>query len=67
MYVKNDKGNVVKVTFGDTSGLRVKLDDKRFKKEFASRHNCEQQKDKTTAYWSCITKICKTIRTQWWG
>ena len=34
VYVKNDKGNVVKVTFGDTSGLRVKLDDKQARKNF---------------------------------
>ena len=54
VYVKNDKGNVVKVTFGDTSGLKVKLDDKEARKNFASRHNCDQQKDKTKAgYWSC--------------
>ena len=55
VYVKNDKGNVVKVTFGDTSGLRVKLDDKQARKNFASRHNCEQQKDKTTG--SCILEL----------
>ena len=48
--MKNDKGNVVKVTFGDTSGLRVKLDDKQARKNFASRHNCEQQKDKTSLH-----------------
>jgi hypothetical protein len=54
VYVKNDKGNVVKVTFGDTSGLKVKLSDKEARKSFAARHNCAQQKDKTKAgYWSC--------------
>ena len=55
VYVKNpDTGNIKKVTFGDTTGLRVKLDDKEARKNFSARHNCEQQKDKTTAaYWSC--------------
>ena len=53
--MKNDKGNVVKVTFGDTTGLRVKLDDKQARKNFASRHNCEQQKDKTT--FPCILEL----------
>ena len=55
VYVKDPKtGNVKKVTFGDTSGLKVKLDDKEARKNFAARHNCDQQKDKTKAgYWSC--------------
>jgi len=55
VYVKDPKtGNVKKVTFGDTSGLKVKLDDKKARKSFAARHNCDQQKDKTKAgYWSC--------------
>jgi len=54
VYVKNDKGNVVKVTFGDTTGLKVKIDDPEARKNFSSRHNCPMQKDKTTAaYWSC--------------
>jgi hypothetical protein len=55
VYVKDPKtGNVKKVTFGDTSGLKVKLDDKEARKSFAARHNCDQQKDRTKAgYWSC--------------
>ena len=55
VYVKDPKtGNVKKVTFGDTTGLKVKLDDKEARKNFAARHNCDQQKDKTKAgYWSC--------------
>ena len=27
VYVKNDKGNVIKVQFGDTSGLKAKISD----------------------------------------
>ena len=55
VYVKDPStGNVKKVTFGDTSGLKVKLSDKEARKNFAARHNCDQQKDKTKAgYWSC--------------
>jgi len=55
VYVKDPStGNVKKVTFGDTSGLKVKLDDKEARKSFAARHNCDQQKDRTKAgYWSC--------------
>ena len=54
VYVKNDKGNVVKVNFGDTSGLSVKLKDPKRRKAFSDRHNCPAKKDKTKAgYWSC--------------
>jgi len=55
VYVKDPStGNVKKVTFGDTSGLKVKLSDKEARKNFAARHNCDQQKDRTKAgYWSC--------------
>lgn len=55
VYVKDPStGNVKKVTFGDTSGLKVKLDDPAARKSFAARHKCDQQKDKTKpAYWSC--------------
>jgi hypothetical protein len=53
VYVKNDKGNVVKVSFGDP-GLSVKFSDEEARKSFAARHNCDTKKDKTTAgYWSC--------------
>jgi hypothetical protein len=54
VYVKNDKGNVVKVEFGDTSGLTAKIDDPEARKNFSARHNCPEKKDKTTpGYWSC--------------
>jgi hypothetical protein len=54
VYVKNDKGNVIKVSFGDTSGLKAKIDDPEARKNFASRHDCANKKDKTKAgYWSC--------------
>jgi len=54
VYVKNEKGNVVKVTFGDTSGLKAKINDRDAAKNFASRHQCDTKKDKTTpGYWAC--------------
>jgi len=53
VYVKNDKGNVVKVEFGDPN-MEIKRDDPARLKSFRARHNCDQKKDKTTAgYWSC--------------
>ena len=56
VYVKNKKGNVVKVTFGDPN-LSIKRDDPNRRKNFRARHNCDtdpRAKDRTTAkYWSC--------------
>ena len=53
VYVKNKKGNVIKVSFGDT-GLSVKLKKRGARASFAARHKCAQKKDKTKAgYWSC--------------
>jgi len=55
VYVKDPStGNIKKVTWGDTSGLKIKLKDKAARKSFAARHKCAQQKDKTSAaYWAC--------------
>ena len=53
VYVKNDKGNVIKVTFGDPN-MEIKRDDPGRRKNFRARHNCDDKKDKTKAgYWSC--------------
>jgi hypothetical protein len=61
VYVKNDKGNVVKVSFGDTTGLSIKRDDPERRKSFRARHKCDTAKDKTTArYWSCRMWTAKT-------
>lgn len=47
-------GNIKKVTFGDTTGLKVKLDDKEAARSFAARHKCSEKKDKTQpGYWAC--------------
>lgn len=57
VYVRNpDTGNVKKVEWGDTSGLKLKIDDPDARKSFAARHQCDQQKDRTSAaYWACNT------------
>jgi hypothetical protein len=53
VYVKNEKGNVVKVNFGDPN-MKIKKNIPERRKSFRARHKCDQQKDKTTpAYWSC--------------
>ena len=54
VFVKNEKGNVVRVNFGDAGDLKSKINDPEARKNFAARHNCSEKKDKTKAgYWSC--------------
>lgn len=53
VYVKNKKGNVVKVNFGDPN-MRIKKSIPGRRKSFRARHKCHTAKDRTTArYWSC--------------
>lgn len=53
VYVKNDKGNVVKVNFGDPN-MEIKRDDPERRKSFRARHNCENPGPRWKArYWSC--------------
>ena len=53
VYVK-DGDKVKKVSWGDTTGLKVKLDNIPARKSFAARHDCANKKDKTKAgYWAC--------------
>lgn len=53
VYVKNDKGNVVLVRFGDPN-LSIKKNQPERQKSFMARHKCSEKKDKTTpGYWSC--------------
>lgn len=53
VYVKNEKGNVVKVNFGDPN-MEIKRDDPARRKSFRARHNCANPGPKTKArYWSC--------------
>ena len=53
VYVKNEKGNVVKVNFGDPN-MRIKKNIPARRKSFRARHKCDTAKDRTSArYWSC--------------
>jgi hypothetical protein len=53
VYVKNEKGNVVKVNFGDPN-MEIKRDDPKRRASFRARHNCDNPGPKTKArYWSC--------------
>ena len=53
VYVKNEKGNVVKVNFGDPD-MKIKVSDPARRKSFRARHNCENPGPKWKArYWSC--------------
>jgi hypothetical protein len=53
VYVKNEKGNVVKVNFGDPN-MKIKRDDPARRKNFRARHNCANPGPKWKArYWSC--------------
>jgi hypothetical protein len=60
VYVKNDKGNVVKVNFGfggkSAKGKRMVIKDKNPKRRaaFRARHNCKNPGPRWRArYWSC--------------
>jgi hypothetical protein len=53
VYVR-DKGKIKKVSFGDTTGLRAKLNNPKARQAFSKRHDCPNKKDRTKAsYWSC--------------
>jgi hypothetical protein len=53
VYVKNAKGNVVKVNFGDKK-MRIKKSNPNRRKSFRARHNCANPGPRWKArYWSC--------------
>ena len=54
VYVRKPGGGVKKVSFGDTTGLKAKINNPEARRAFAARHKCSTAKDKTKAsYWSC--------------
>jgi len=59
VYVRNDKGNVVKVNFGqggDAKGgtMRIRKNNPEARKSFRARHNCDNPGPRWKArYWSC--------------
>ena len=53
VYVKNEKGNIIKLGFGDPN-MEIKRDDPARSKSFRARHNCSDPGPKWKArYWSC--------------
>ena len=54
VYVKNDKGNIVKVTFGDPN-MAINRDDDGARKSFRARHGCDVDPGPKwkAKYWSC--------------
>ena len=53
VYVKNPKGNVVKVNFGQ-KGVKIKKSNPGRRKSFRARHNCDNPGPRHKArYWSC--------------
>ena len=61
VYVKNEKGNVVKVEFGDPN-MEIKRDDPGRRANFRARHNCDNPGPKYKArYWSCKFWSAKSV------
>jgi hypothetical protein len=54
VYVKNEKGNVIKLGFGDPS-TDIKRDDPKRLKSFRARHHCDTNPGPKwkARYWSC--------------
>jgi hypothetical protein len=53
VYVKNDKGNVVKVGFGDPN-MKIKKSNPARRRSFRARHKCDTPGPRWKArYWSC--------------
>lgn len=54
VYVKNDKGNVVMVKFGDPN-MEIRRDDPNRRKNFRARHQCDTNVGPKwkARYWSC--------------
>lgn len=53
VYVKNDKGNIIKLGFGDPN-LEIKRDDPERRKAYRARHGCDNPGPRWKAnWWSC--------------
>ena len=64
VYVRDPQTkNIKKVQWGDTTGLKVKLNDPEARKSFAARHKCSTRNDKTSAsYWACrMPRFAKSL------
>jgi hypothetical protein len=61
VFVKNDKGNVVKVNFGDPN-MEIKRDNPARRRNFRARHNCDNPGPRWKArYWACKTWSSKPV------
>ena len=61
VYVKNDKGNVVVVRFGDPN-MEIKRDDPDRRSNYRARHGCDDPGPKWKAnYWSCRMWAKKSV------
>jgi hypothetical protein len=67
VYVRNEKGNVVKVNFSQ-SGMKKRFNEPARVKSFVARHNCYGNKDKTSAsYWACRwPRYFSDSGKKWW-
>ena len=54
VYVKNEKGNIIKLGFGDPN-MEIKRDDPKRRKAFRARHSCDDDIGPKwkARYWSC--------------
>jgi hypothetical protein len=54
VYVKNEKGNIIKLGFGDPN-MEIKRDDPKRRKAFRARHSCDDDigPKYKARYWSC--------------
>lgn len=75
VYVRDpNTKNIKKVSFGDTTGLKAKINNPEARKSFAARHKCSTRNDKTKpSYWSCrLPRFAKSLGMQvdnpnaWW-
>lgn len=61
VYVRNEKGNVIKLGFGDPN-MEIKRDDPERRKSYRARHNCANPGPKWKAnYWSCKMWSSKNV------
>jgi hypothetical protein len=67
VYVRNEKGNVIKVNFSQ-SGMKKRFNEPARVKSFVARHNCYGNKDKTSAsYWACRwPRYFSDSGQRWW-
>ena len=70
VYVRNDKGKVVKVEFGSSmpDAMGDSEEHKKRRDSYGNRHNCADKKDRTKpGYWSCrLTKLFGRNIPGWW-